>query len=178
MVFRIHTGVGHTDSDRVSIATFLTLKNSVFLVLLTGFKPSSFGSLVQRSNHCTEPTHHPTQLIVIVRFITTLLLAHPSFSGGLQKKTSGNVSPGIITILYKTIVTICRTKQHYAPPPPLPTYPLWHNPRSAGESSSSTYWTWPCPVPKKKKNTISITMPFGLMFQCLLVMLCFLFPKL
>ena len=43
--------------------TFLTRKNSVFLVLLTGFEPSTFGSPVQRSNHWANTS---SQLFIYV----------------------------------------------------------------------------------------------------------------
>ena len=51
LCLRIHTRVGHTDTQRVS-TTFLTRKNSKkCLLLLTGFKPLSFGSSVRRSTN-------------------------------------------------------------------------------------------------------------------------------
>ena len=53
MVFRAHW-------QRVS-TTFWTRKNStVFLVLLTGIEPSTFGSPVWRSNHWTNPSPNNT----------------------------------------------------------------------------------------------------------------------
>ena len=64
MVFRMRAyiyiythGDGHTDTARQS--TYLTRKNSeVFLVLQTVLESSTFGSPVQRSNHCANPSPH------------------------------------------------------------------------------------------------------------------------
>ena len=56
----IHTRVGHTDSQHN-----LFDSEKVFLVLLAGFEPSTFGSPVQRSN--TEPTRHPTLPVSLAR---------------------------------------------------------------------------------------------------------------
>ena len=56
--FRRHTGVGHTDSE--SAQPFLdSEKLTVFLVLPTGFKPSTFG-YIQSNALTSESTRHPT----------------------------------------------------------------------------------------------------------------------
>ena len=62
---RIHTGVGHTDSE--SAEHFWLWKTQFFCVLVTGFKPRSFGSRVRRSTtrspvlNITSHSHETTQ---------------------------------------------------------------------------------------------------------------------
>ena len=58
ILVRAYTHGGWAHRQWVS-TTFLTQKNSqIFLVLLTGFEPRSFGSRVQRSTNWATPSPH------------------------------------------------------------------------------------------------------------------------
>ena len=53
----IHTGVGHTaDSESAQYFWLGNWNSPIFLVLLTGFDPSSFGAWVRRSTNWATPS--------------------------------------------------------------------------------------------------------------------------
>ena len=101
MVFRMcaYTHRGWAYRQRVS-TTCLTRKNSVFLVLLTGIEPSTFGSPVQRSNHWANPSP-PKQDIKTGKQISSIQINVSLFLLTLSLLNS-------LGLLYHLLLHLCR----------------------------------------------------------------------
>ena len=60
----------------------LTRKNlKVYLVLRTGFEPSTFGSLAQRPNHSANPSPQIYNLIICIYSLITMIKCTPTSIG-------------------------------------------------------------------------------------------------